>query len=438
VISKLKTIWEIKELRDRILFTFFIILIYRIGAHIPIPGINTRELANYFMSKSNTLFDLYNMFAGGAFKKATIFALGIMPYISASIIMQLLGVIYEPIKRLQNEGMEGRKQIIQYTRYGTIFLSSLQALGISIFLTSIKDFNIILINRVFFTIVAVVVLTTGTVILMWFGERITEKGIGNGISLLIFLGIISRLPAAVIQEIKKWTVGATSTLGIFGVLVFIVLTTAAVVYLTLGTRKIPIQTTKRIIGNKIMGGQTTYLPIRVNSVGVIAIIFASSFLFVPNTIASFFPNVEPIQVLASYFRPGNWVYTIIYTFLIIIFMYLYTAIQFNPYDIAENLRKQGAFIPGYRAGKWTAEYLDKVLTRLTLPASIFIALVAIIPDYISYKMNWGFYLGGTTLLIVVGVALDVAQQIEGHLLMHQYDGLMGSTRIRGRRSSFYY
>lgn len=433
MLNKFKQMFEIKELRDKFIFTAIILLIYRIGAHIPIPGIDTRELANFFSTQANTLFDLYNMFAGGAFKKATIFALGIMPYISASIIMQLLGAIYEPVKKIQMQGAEGRKTIVQWTRYLTVGLALIQAFGISIFLNSIQEFNIILISPAFFTFIAVVTLTAGTILIMWLGERITEKGVGNGISILIFIGIIVEMPMGIMNEINKVVIGVTSPLVILAVAGFVVLSTMAIVMLTLGIRKIPIQTAKRVVGNKTMGGQNSYLPIRVNSVGVIPIIFASSFLFIPNTIASFFPNNQFIQTLSSYFVPGRLVYVLIFGFMIIFFTYIYTAIQFNPNDIAENLRKQGAFIPGYRAGQWTAEYLDKVLSRLTLPGAIFLTLVAVIPDIVAQSLNLAFYLGGTTLLIAVGVALDTAQQVEGHLLMRQYDGFMSSGKLRSRR-----
>ena len=433
MLNKFQQMFEIKELRDKFIFTALILLIYRVGAHIPIPGINAKELANYFATQGNSMLDLYNMFSGGAFKKATVFALGIMPYISASIVMQLLGAVYAPIKKLQMEGAEGRKTITQWTRYGTVGLSIIQAFGISIFLRSIKDFDILMINPVFFTVVAVITLTTGTLIIMWLGERITEKGIGNGISILIFVGIIARFPTAIYQEVKKVAMGVTSPFVMLAVAVFLVGITMFVVMLTLGVRKIPIHSQKRVVGNKVTGGQNTYLPIKVNSVGVLPIIFASSFLIVPQTLGSFFPNVEAVQSMVSYFSPGSFVYMLGFSLLIIFFTYLYTAIQFNPYDIAENLRKQGAFIPGYRAGQWTAEYLDKVLSRLTLPGSMALAAVAIVPQIVAYGLNLSFFMGGTTLLIAVGVSLDTAQQVEGFLLMKHYDGIMSSGKIRGRR-----
>ncbi len=433
MLNKFQQMLEIKELRDKFIFTALILLLYRVGAHIPIPGINAQGLASYFASQGNSMLDLYNMFSGGAFKKATIFALGIMPYISASIVIQILGAVYAPIKKIQMDGAEGRKRITQWTRYGTVGLSMIQAFGISIFLRSIKDFDILMINPVFFTVVSVVILTTGTLIIMWLGERITEKGIGNGISILIFIGIIAEFPASIYQEIKKVAMGVTSPFVILAVIAFLILITAFVVVLTLGVRKIPIQSQKRVVGNKVTGGQNTYLPIKVNSVGVMPIIFASSFLVIPQTIASFFPNVEGVQNAVSYMAPGSFVYMAGYSVLIIFFTYLYTAIQFNPYDIAENLRKQGAFIPGHRAGEWTADYLDKVLSRLTLPGSMALAAVAIIPEVIAYGLNLSFFMGGTTLLIAVGVSLDTAQQVEGFLLMRHYDGLMSSGKIRGRR-----
>ncbi|MCD6118019.1 preprotein translocase subunit SecY [bacterium] len=441
MIKSFQSVFKIPDLKKRILFTIGILLIYRVGAHIPMPGINAVALTEWFNQSSNTLFGLYDIFAGGAFRRAAIFGLGIMPYISASIILQLMGSVIPYLQRLQKEGEEGRKKINQLTRYGTIFIAAMQALGAGIFLENLPatKSGIIAVPHpgMGFRLMVIITLTAGTILVMWLGEQITERGIGNGISLIIFIGIVGRFPTAILDELQQLVGGNRALLMevlIFAVFLAIV---AAVVLVTEGTRKIPVQYAKRVIGRKVYGGQATYIPIRVSGFGVMAIIFAQALMFLPQTIKQFFPNNEVIGNLLSYFDLGSPVYWALFGLLILFFTYFYAAIAFNPQDVAENMRKQGGFVPGVRPGKKTAEYIDHVLSRIMLPAAAFFAVVAILPyfvrKYFNVTTSFSGFFGGTSLLIMVGVALDTLQQIESHLLMRHYDGFMKTGRLRGRR-----
>ncbi|KPK95876.1 preprotein translocase subunit SecY [bacterium SM23_31] len=444
MIQKIQSVFKIPELRKRVVFTLAILVVYRVGGHIPVPGINAEALGAWFndISSSGTLFGLYDMFVGGAFQKATIFALGIMPYISASIIIQLLGAVVPYFQKLQKEGEEGRKKITQLTRYGTVLISAMQAWGVSMFLkrlppTSSGEYVVPPGSGIGFTVLTVITLTCGTIFIMWLGEQISERGIGNGISLIIMIGIVARYPDSFMREaIQLINVHQRYLVELF--LLFIMFwTVAAVILITQGTRKIPVQYAKRVIGRKVYGGQSTHIPMRVTTAGVMPIIFAQSIIFIPQTIATFFGKDSFIQSIAQYFTYQYEIYWIVEGLLIIFFTYFYTAIAFNPVDVADNMKKHGGFIPGVRPGKKTAEFIDNILTKITLPGSIFLALIAVFPYFINnvFKVDYGFatIYGGTGLLIVVGVALDTLQQIESHLLMRHYDGFMKTGRIRGRR-----
>ena len=442
MLKSFRSIFRIPELKKRILFTFAILVVYRLGAHIPVPGVYGPDLVRYFASMGGGgLLDLYDMFAGGAFKSATIFALGIMPYISASIIIQLLGAVIPYFQRLQKEGEEGRKKITQITRYGTVMIAAFQSFGIGKMLMNLDasraDLNIVMLSGFQFYFVTIITLCAGTIFIMWLGEQITERGIGNGISLIIFLGIVARMPNAFINEARQVMIGMRPLLVEFLLLAVMVLTVAAVVLLTQGTRKIPVQYARRVVGRKIYGGQSTHIPLRVNTSGVMPIIFAQSIMFLPRTITQFFPNSDFMQAIAAYFDVTSFVYWILYGFMIVFFSYFYTAIAFNPVDVADNMRKSGGFIPGVRPGKKTSEFIDRILTRITLPGSIFLAIIALFPYIISKVTDVGYdfssFFGGTSLLIAVGVALDTLQQVESHLLMRHYDGFMKSGKLKNRR-----
>jgi len=436
-----RNIFKIHELRQRIIYTLILLIIVRVGAHITLPGIDSGLLAEAMKNQtSDNLFGLYDLFVGGAFSNAAIFALGIMPYISASIIIQLLGAVVPYFQKLQQEGEEGRKKITQLTRYGTVLISAMQAWGVTIRLynLNLRGMPIIPepIQGIAWTISTIIILTAGTVFMMWLGEQITERGIGNGISLIIFIGIINRFPFAILDEYRLISAGTRSIIIEIVILALMVLIIAGVVLVTQGTRRIPVQYAKRVVGRKVYGGVTQYIPLRVNTAGVMPIIFAQSIMFIPNTVLSFFPNNDFLQTINSYFHYQSAVYSIIYAIMIIFFTYFYTAIAFNPKDVADNMKKQGGFIPGIRPGKQTSEFIDNILTKITLPGSFFLAIIAILPAFVS---AWGVsgqfaqFFGGTSLLIVVGVALDTLQQIESHLLMRHYDGFMKSGKIRGRR-----
>ena len=436
-----RNIFKIHELRQRILYTLALLTIVRIGAHITIPGIDAALLAESTKhATSDNLFGLYDLFVGGAFSNAAIFALGIMPYISASIILQLMGAVVPYFQKLQQEGEEGRKKITQLTRYGTVLIAGLQAWGVTIKLLNTQYQGIPIVpasvQGFIWTISTVLVLTSGTIFMMWLGEQITDKGIGNGISLIIFIGIINRFPFAILDEVRLLSAGQRSIIVEFIILFFMVLIIAGVVLVTQGTRRIPVQYAKRVVGRKVYGGVTQYIPLRVNTAGVMPIIFAQSIMFIPNTVLSFFPNNEFLQSVSGYFHYQSPVYSFIYALMIIFFTYFYTAIAFNPKDVADNMKKQGGFIPGISPGKQTSEFIDNILTKITLPGSFFLALVAILPAFVSawgVSVQFSQFFGGTSLLIIVGVALDTLQQIESHLLMRHYDGFMKSGKVKGRR-----
>lgn len=436
-----RNIFKIPELRQRILFTLGILLIVRFGAHITLPGVDARVLSEAMKNASqDTLFGLYDLFVGGAFHNAAIFALGIMPYISASIILQLLGAVVPSLQKLQKEGEDGRKKINQYTRYLTVLISAFQAWGVSVRLINLNAGGApivpVEIQGFGFTMSTVIILTSATIFMMWLGEQITERGIGNGISLIIFIGIIDRLPYALFDEIRIVSAGQRNLIVEIIIFVLMFFIIAGVVLVTQGTRKITVQYAKRVVGRKVFGGVTQYIPMKVNTAGVMPIIFAQSLMFVPNTIITFFPDSEIMQSIAVYFRYDSFFYAFIYALLIVFFTYFYTAIAFNPKDVAETMKKQGGFVPGIRPGTATAEFIDNILTRITLPGSIFLAIIAILPTFIAkfgVASSFASFFGGTSLLIIVGVALDTLQQIESHLLMRHYDGFMKSGRIRGRR-----
>jgi preprotein translocase subunit SecY len=435
----LANVFKIEELKQRIIYTALILLVVRIGSYIPLPGVDVEILQATKGSGSNTLFGLYDLFVGGALSNAAIFALGIMPYISASIILQLAGIVMPEVQRLQREGEEGRKKINQFTRYLTVFIAGLQAWGFSLKIASPVSGGASPVSPEmagWFTFTSIVMLTAGTVFLMWLGEQITERGLGNGISLIIFIGIVARLPDAIFAELSfiSSTPQIFVHLVIFSILIFII---AAVVLVTQGARRIPVQYAKRVVGRKVYGGTTQYIPLRVNTAGVMPIIFAQSILFIPSTIASFFPESSSMQWIANQlFREHSYFYAISYSTLIVFFTYFYTAVAFNPKDVADNMKKQGGFIPGVRPGAPTSEYIENILTRITLPGAMFLALIAIMPTFVSNVLrvqpSFASFFGGTSLLIVVGVALDTLQQVESYLLMRHYDGFMKSGKIKGR------
>jgi preprotein translocase subunit SecY len=441
LIETLKNIFKIEELRQRILFTAGVLFVVRLGAYITLPGVDVAalEAATMNASSSNTLFGLFDLFVGGAFSKAAIFALGIMPYISATIIFQLAGVFIPEIQRMQREGEESRRRLNQWTRVGTVLIAALQAWGVSIKIASTQGANGVSVvpdSGFLFTLTAITLLTAGTIFLMWLGEQITDRGIGNGISLIIFIGIVAQLPAAFIQEAKL--IQAGSRVWIVDIILLILLAgiVAVVVLMTQGTRRIPVQYAKRVVGRKVYGGTTQYIPLRVNTAGVMPIIFAQSIMFIPNTILSFFPEAQWAATLSRVWHDQSFVYSFFYAILIVFFTYFYTAIAFNPKDVADNMKKQGGFIPGVRPGAPTAEYMDNILTRITLPGSVFLAIIAILPVFVSNVLAvpslFASFFGGTSLLIIVGVALDTLQQIESYLLMRHYDGFMKSGKLRGR------
>jgi preprotein translocase subunit SecY len=439
VIGTINSLYKIPDLRKRIIFVLLMCIVYRVGGMIPVPGINAQALLSYMGSMNNTLFGLYDMFVGGAFKKMTIFALGIMPYISASIIIQLLGSVVPFFQRLTKEGEEGRKKITQYTRYGTVLLSAAQGLAIAKWLDSLEPIGgvpIVINPGIGFNLLVMITIVAGTVFLMWLGELMTEHGIGNGISMIIFIGIIDRFPYALKIQIKELMAGNMNILSFIFIIVLMVVIIGAVVVLTQGQRRIRVQYPKKVIGRKIYGGQSTYIPLRVNTAGVIPIIFAQAIMFVPGTIATFIPW-DMFKQVQAWFAITSPVYWSFYALLIVFFTYFYTAIVFNPVDLADNLKKYGAVIPQKPPGKKTAEHIDKILTRITLPGAIALAIIAILPYFMMRYGNvsgeFAQFFGGTGLLIVVGVALDTLQQIEAKMVERHYEGLLKGARVRGRR-----
>jgi len=431
LITSFQNILKIPELRTRVLFTLAMLAVYRIGAHIPTPGINNDELAAFLLDQGGALLGFLDIFSGGSLSRLTIFALGIMPYISASIILQLLTVVIPHLSKLAKEGERGRKSIIQYTRYGTIGIALIQGFGIALGLEGMNGGQYVLDPGWPFRFMTVITLTAGTACLMWLGEQITERGVGNGISLIIFAGIVARLPSAVAQTFEMYRVGELSLLFLIllGVTMLAVIT--AIVFLESGRRKIPVQYAKRVVGRRVYGGQSTHIPLKINTAGVIPPIFASSIIAFPATITSFV-QVPWVQALGAHLAPGSVVYTLLYVGLIIFFCFFYTAVVLNPVDMADNMKNYGGFIPGIRPGQRTADYIYIVLTRITFAGSIYLAIVCVIPELLIYQLNVPFYFGGTSLLIVVGVGLDTAQQIESHMLMRNYEGFLAKGRLKGR------
>lgn len=425
---------KIPELNRRILITLAMLAVFRIGVFIPTPGVDSEALAGFFRSASGTLLDFATMFTGGALERFSIFALGIMPYISASIIIQLLTAVVPHLEKLQKEGEPGKKVITQYTRYSTIGLSIIQSLMIAVGLESMSGpagEQIVLNPGWDFRLLTIITLTTGTAFLMWLGEQITERGVGNGISLLIFVGIVANMPSALYNTGLLVRTGEMSFFVILFLLVLMVAVVAFIVFMETGQRRIPIQYPKRVVGRKVMGGGTQHLPLKVNTSGVIPPIFASSIIVFPATVASFI-DVPYLGWVANSMNPDGFLYNTLYVALIIFFTYFYTAIQFNPKDVAENLKKYGGFVPGIRPGPNTADYLDTVLTRLTFWGALYLSAVCVLPSILVIEFNAPFYFGGTALLIVVGVAMDTAQQIESHLLARSYEGLLKKGKIKGR------
>lgn len=430
-----KNIGKIPELQKRILMTFLLLAVYRVGTHVPTPGIDTKALAAFFAEARGSLLGLFDLFAGGALSNLSVFALGIMPYISASIILQLLVVVIPHLEKLSKEGEAGRRKITQYTRYGTVLLSLIQGLGIAVGLESMagpSGASIVIEPGWSFRMMTVITLTAGTSFIMWLGEQITERGIGNGISLIIFAGIVCRGPTAVANTLRLVSTGEMSIFVMLAILILMVAVVGVIVFVEGAQRKIPVQYAKRVVGRKVYGGQTTHLPLKLNTAGVIPPIFASSIIMFPATIANFVPHPWMKEV-ANYLMPGRLVYELLYIAFIVFFCYFYTAVVFNPADVAENMKKYGGFVPGIRPGKKTAEYIDNVLSRLTFSGAIYVSAVCVLPSILISYFNVPFYFGGTALLIVVGVALDTAGQIEAHLLTRQYEGLLKKGRLAVRR-----
>ncbi|HKO01294.1 MAG TPA: preprotein translocase subunit SecY [Thermoanaerobaculia bacterium] len=466
MLETLRNIFAIEDLRKRVLFTFALLAVYRLGSHIPTPGVDPKALAEFFTAQTGSVFGFLDLFSGGALRRLSVFALGIMPYISASIILQLLTVVWPYLEKLSKEGEMGRRKINQYTRYGTIALSIVQSLGVAFWLrsqnspggaplvpTHVQD----ALWGLGFPVMTILTLTTGTAFIMWLGEQISERGIGNGISLIIFAGIVVNLPHAVLTTLNDVRNGTHNLFAMLFLVVFMVLVIAFVVFMERAQRRIPVQYAKRVVGRKVYGGSNTYLPLRVNTAGVIPVIFASSILVIPTTIASMI-KAPWAQAIATQLRVGEPLYYTLQIVGIIFFGYFYTSIVFNPVDTADNMRKYGGFIPGIRPGKKTSDYIDRVLTRITFVGSLYLAAVCILPEFLiagihvaqlpfgigaaldralplwfTEGMGFNFYFGGTSLLIVVGVAMDTIQQIESQLVMRHYDGFMKRGRIRGRR-----
>jgi preprotein translocase subunit SecY len=432
--NPIPNLFRIPELKQKILFTLAILAIYRFGAHVTAPGINVRALEEQFAQLQGTLFGVYDMFVGGALSRATVFSLGIMPYISASIMFQLLAAVFPTIEKMQKEGEEGRKKLTQWTRYTTVLLCIAQAYGYSVFVQSIQ--GAVLYPGFGFLLTTTMILTVGGIFIMWLGEQITDRGIGNGMSLLIFFSIIEGFPTAIVRTWEATTTGVLSFTMLMILIITMVAITAGVVAMTMAARKLPVQIPRKVMGRgRVREGQKSFIPLRINSAGVMPIIFAQSIIIVPGTIAAF-STIGFIQRASETFQPGSWVYYISYGALVMFFTYFYTSIIFNPVDLAENLKKQGAFIPGVKPGTRTAEYIDHVLSRITLPGSIYLALIALVPFWIFDIFDIQiFFFGGTSLLIVVGVGLDTVQQMQQHLLLRHYEGFMkkGRVRFRGRQ-----
>jgi len=430
-LENFRNIFKIEDLRNRILYVVGVLMVYRIGSYVTMPGVDAGELTMQ-AGDASSLMGLFDLFVGGAFSRAGVFALGIMPYITAAIIIQLMGAAVPYFQKLQREGEEGRRKINRLTRYGTVGITAVQAIGFGINLIATSP-NAIVVSNTAFILTAIIVLTAGTTFVMWLGERITDRGIGNGISILIMIGIIAALPTALINEIST----TNNAIIIIVELAGLILVIASCVMLTQGTRKVPVQYAKRVVGRKVYGGTTQYLPLRVNAAGVMPIIFAQSIMFIPSTIGTFFPENETVQFLTMWSADFTGVtYSIVFFIICVFFTFFYTAIAVNPKEMADTMKRQGGFIPGVRPGKQTVEFIDNILTKITLPGSLFLSFVAILPAIIArmgVTPGFALFYGGTSLLIIVGVALDTLQQIESHLMMRHYDGFMKSGKIKGRR-----
>ncbi len=428
---------RIPELRKRLLFTLLIIAVYRLGVHIPTPGIDTAAIKQFFDQQKGTLLEVFNLFSGGALQRFSIFALGTMPYVSSSIIMQLLTVVFPSLEKLQKEGEMGRRKINQYSRYLTVILSVFQGFGIASFLEhqgGISGSSLVLHPGLWFKLQTMITLTAGTILIMWLGEQISDRGIGNGISMIIFAGIVAGFPHAIGNTVELFKANQIGLLMLLGMILLMFLVIYFIIFFEQAQRRIPVQYAKRVVGRKMFQGQSTYLPLKINMAGVIPPIFASSLLTFPATLASF-SNVPWLQNISQQLSYGGWIYNTLEVVLIIFFCYFYTAVQFNPTDVAENMKKFGGYVPGIRPGKNTSDYIEKVLERLTLVGAIYISAVCILPIFLQQKAGVSFYFGGTSLLIVVGVALDTMAQIEGHLMNHHYEGFLGSKtqRLKSRR-----
>ncbi|HEY7709961.1 MAG TPA: preprotein translocase subunit SecY [Candidatus Entotheonella sp.] len=438
MIDGFQNVFKIPELKKRILYTLALLAVYRVGVFIPVPGIDGQALTRFFESMQGTILGFFNMFSGGALEQMAVFALGIMPYISASIIMELLTVVVPHLERLKKEGEQGRKKITQYSRYGTVLLSMVQGLGIAIGLENMEvgGASVVPVAGWGFRLMTMLTLTAGTTFIMWLGEQITERGIGNGISLIIFAGIVAGIPSAIGATWTQLRLGEMSPFLILGLLIIMAGVVAAIVFMEAGHRRIPIQYAKRVVGKRMYGGQSTHLPLKINTSGVIPPIFASSLMVFPATIAQFAGGQDQggiLQTIVQQLSPGTVLYSVLTVVLIIFFAYFYTAIIFNPTDVADNMRKYGGFVPGIRPGKRTAEYIDRTLSRLTFAGAIYLSCVVILPTYLVQFFHVPFFFGGTGLLIVVGVGMDTMQQIESHLVMRHYDSFMKKGRIKGRR-----
>lgn len=414
------------------MFSLLMLAVYRIGAHIPTPGIKGEALSQYLHQAAAGLMGFFDMFSGGALSRVTIFALGIMPYITASIVLQLLTVVIPRLQALAKEGEAGRKKITEYTRYGTVLIAGFQSFWMAVGIEKMGDGAFVDAPGWSFRVLTMITLTAGTTFIMWLGEQITERGIGNGISLIIFAGIVAGFPSAVTNTLGLVRSGEIAYFMLFVILAIIIAVIAAIIFMERGQRKIAVQYAQRMVGRKIYKGQSTHLPLKINSAGVIPPIFASSILLFPATIAGFV-QAGWLQSIARQLAPGNWLYTTVYVLMIIFFAYFYTAIVFNPVDIAENLKKYGGFIPGIRPGKKTSDYLYRVLTRITLGGALYLSAVCVLPDMFYQAFNVPFYFGGTSLLIVIGVALDTVSQIESHLIQRHYGGFLKGVSIKGRR-----
>jgi len=435
LLKGIENIGNIPELQKRLGWTFFLLFIYRIGIHVPTPGIDGQALAAFFVQAKGTLLGMFDMFSGGGLSKLSVFSLGIMPYISASIIIELLAMVVPTLERLKKEGEAGQRKITRYTRYGTILLSVIQSFGIAVGLESMQGpagEMIVMFPGWGFRLLTIITLTSGTAFIMWIGEQITERGIGNGISLIIFAGIVARGPAAVINSIRLIKTGEMSLFVMLLIIILMAATIGIIVFIEMGQRRIPIQYAKRVQGRRMVGGQSTHLPLKINTAGVIPPIFASSIIMFPATIANFI-DIPIMKKFSAAFVPSSISYNIVYVILIFIFCYFYTAVTFKPDDVADNLKKFGGYVPGIRPGKRTAEYLDKILTRLTFWGAVYVSVVCVLPMLLIGKFNVPFFFGGTALLIVVGVGIDTIQQIQSHLMSRNYEGLMQKAGGNKRR-----